>query len=560
MHLTTGSKGRREPMKRLTWRRTSVIAAVVALLVASALVATMTARAGSSRQSSGGTLNIMMPAGDPDHLDPALWYTLVSWNIGFTICDTLVTYPDAGGEAGKEIVGGLAQLPKVSGGGKTYTFTLKPGIKFSNGKPITPADVKWTFVRMLMPSMASPGAGFFGDIVGANAVIGGKSKTLSGITTGKNTVMFQLAKPSGSFLKRITMRFTCPVPNGTPAKAIENGSLPASGTYMIKSYTPSREMILVRNPYWNAASLGKRGKVDEIDIPIGINPQQAALKIRSGSADLWLDKLPPADATAALRDPSLKGHVFANPYAAVEYFWMNNDVAPFNNVDVRKAVNYAINRQQMLRVWGGPSQGVVTDQILPPTMPAWRDYHAYPNSPDLAKAKALMKASGVKTPVSAVVRVRNDVPGFVELAQVLQQNLKAIGINMVIKGAADAVNNGIVDQRKNHIASGINEWSQDYPDPEDFIDVLLDPRRPDFSQGRAHFAAKAMIPDYNRTDALFGNARDVAFQKLDEKVMRNYAPWAPLINPIEVDMTSSRTSGFVYQPVYGPDLALLSVK
>ena len=79
------------------------------------------------RQSSGGTLNILMPAGDPDHLDPALWYTLVSWNIGFTICDTLVTYPDAGGEAGKEIVGGLAQLPKVSNGGKAYTFTLSPG-------------------------------------------------------------------------------------------------------------------------------------------------------------------------------------------------------------------------------------------------------------------------------------------------------------------------------------------------------------------------------------------------------------------------------------------------
>jgi ABC-type transport system substrate-binding protein len=543
-------------MKSLTRRRAVLI---VTVLAAATFVATIAARAGAS-QKAGGQLNILMPAGDPDHLDPALWYTLVSWNIGFTICDTLVTYPDAGGEAGKAIVGGLADLPKVSAGGKTYTFTLRRGIKFSNGKPITPADIKWTFVRMLTPSMASPGASFFGDIVGADKVIAGKSKSLPGITTGANTVTFRLMKPSGSFLKRITMRFTCPVPNGTAPKAIENGSLPASGTYMIKTYTPSREMVLVRNPYWNAASLGRRGKVDTINIPIGANPQQAALKIRSGSADLWLDKLPPADATAALRDPTLKGRVFANAYAAVEYFWMNNDVPPFNNVDVRRAVNYAVNRQQMLRVWGGPSQGEVTDQILPPTMPAWHDYHAYPNTPNLAKAKALMEASGVKTPVTAVVRMRNDAPGFVELGQVLQQNLKAIGINLVIKAAADAVNNGIIDQRKNHIASGINEWSQDYPDPEDFIDVLLDPRKPDFGQGRAHFAAKAMIPDYNRVDALTGHARDVAFQKLDEKVMRNYAPWAPLINPIEVDLISSRVSGFIYQPVYGPDLAMLAVK
>jgi len=543
----------------LTRRRASILAAVGTLLAAVAFSATVASHASASGKA-GGQLTILMPSGDPDHLDPALWYTLVSWNIGFTICDTLVTYPDAAGEPGKAIVPGLAALPKVSADGKTYTFTLRPGIKFSNGKPITPADIKWTFVRMLTPSMASSGAGFFGDIVGANALIAGKSKALPGITTGAGTVTFHLTKESGSFLKRITMRFTCPVPNGTPAKAIEDGSLPASGAYMIKKYTPARDLLLVRNPYWNAASLGKRGMADTIDIPIGVSPQQAALKVRSNSADLWLDKLPPADATAALRDPTLKGRVFANPYAAVEYFWMNNDVVPFNNVDVRKAVNYAVNRQQMLRVWGGPSQGEMTDQILPPTMAEWKDYKAYPDAPDLTRAKALMKASGVKTPVTAVVRVRNDVPGFVELAQVLQQNLKAIGINLVIKGAADAVNNGIVDQRKNHIASGINEWSQDYPDAEDFIDVLLDPRRPDFSQGRAHFAAKAIIPEYNRVDALTGKARDAGFQALDEKVMRNYAPWAPLINPIEVDLLSSRVTGFLYQPVYGPDLAMLAVK
>ena len=516
--------------------------------------------AAGSSQKAGGKLVILMPAGDPDHLDPQLWYTLVSWNIGFTICDTLVTYPDAAGEQGKQIVAGLASLPKVSDGGRTYAFTLRPGIKFSNGKPITPADIKWTFIRMLTPKLASSGAGFFGDIVGSQNVISGKSTALSGITTTADTVTFHLQKPSGSFLKRITMRFTCPVPDGTPAKPIENGSLPASGAYMIKSYTPGRDLLLVRNPYWNADSLGKRGKVDSIDLPIGVDPQQAALKIRSGSADLWLDKLPPADATQALHDPTLKGRVFSNPYAAVEYFWMNNDVAPFNNVDVRKAVNYAIDRNQMLKVWGGPSQGEVTDQILPPTMAAWKRFTVYPNSPDLAKAKALMKASGVKTPVSAVVRVRNDAPGFVELAQVLQQNLKPIGINLEIKSAADAVNNGIVDNRKNKIASGINEWSQDYPDAEDFIEVLLDPRRPSFSQARARFAAPGAIPYFNKVDALSGHARDAAYQALDETLMKNWAPWAPLINPIEVDLVSSRVSGFLYQPVYGPDLSMLSIK
>ena len=329
---------------------------------------------------------------------------------------------------------------------------------------------------------------------------------------------------------------------------------------MIKKYTPSRELDLVRNPNFNTATLGKGGNLDEIDLPIGVNPQQASLKIRSGSADLWLDKLPPADATQALHDPSLKGRVFSNPYAAVEYLWMNNDVAPFNNVKVRQAVNYAVNRLQMLRVWGGPSQGATTDQILPPTMPLWQNYHAYPDSPNLVKARQLMQASGVKTPLNVTVRVRNDAPGFVELAQVVQQNLKAIGINVEIKGAADGVNNSIIDNRKNHIAAGINEWSQDYPDPEDFVNVLLDPRRPDFPQARSRFADPAAIPLFNRLDKLSGTARLKAYQATDEAVIRRWAPWAALINPIEVDIISSRVTNFVYQPVYGPDLAVLALK
>ncbi len=544
------------------------ILATAAALAGLALICASAATALGSRspaakpavRKAGGKAVIMMPAGDPDHLDPQLWYTLVSWNLGYEICTTLVTLPDAAGEAGKVVVGGLANMPRVSSDGRTYTFKLKPGIAFSNGKPITPADIKATFVRMLTPSLASPGGGFFGDIVGADKLLAGKSKNLPGIVTGPGTVTFKLTRPSGSFLYRITMRFTCPVPAGTAAKAVENGSLPSTGPYMIKTFTPSRELDLVRNPHYNAATLGKRGKLDEIDFPIGIDPQQAALKIRAGSADLWLDKLPPADATQALHDPSLKGRVFANPYAAVEYLWMNNDVPPFNNVKVRQAVNYAVNRLQLLRVWGGPSQGAVTDQILPPTMPFWKDYHAYPNSPDLAKAKQLMQASGVKTPVNTVIRVRNDVPGFVELAQVVQQNLAAIGIKVKIEGAADGVNNSIIDERKNKIAAGINEWSQDYPDPEDFVNVLLDPRHPSFPQSRSRFAASEAIPIFNHLDKLTGTARLKAYQAADETVMRRWAPWAPLINPIEVDIISSRITGFVYQPVYGPDLALLSLK
>jgi peptide/nickel transport system substrate-binding protein len=146
-------------MRMIAWtnvRRPKLLAALAVVVLLSCITTTaLGSRASSGAAAagrSGGKATILMPAGDPDHLDPQLWYTLVSWNIGFQICTTLVTLPDKGGQAGKVVVGGLANMPKVGNGGRTYTFTLRPGIKFSNGSPITPADIKWTFVRMLTPS------------------------------------------------------------------------------------------------------------------------------------------------------------------------------------------------------------------------------------------------------------------------------------------------------------------------------------------------------------------------------------------------------------------------
>src|SRR5207245_1813570 len=139
-----------------------------------------------------------------------------------------------------------------------------------------------------------------------------------------------------------------------------------------------------------------------------------------------------------LQDPTLKGRIFLEPTPSVTYLWMNNDVPPFNNVKVRQAVNYALNRNALLRVWGGRSQGQITDQILPPTMGGYRDAQIYPASGDVAKAKALLKASGVKLPIKTTLRTRSDSPGFVEMAQAAQSELKDVGIDVTVKSAPDS--------------------------------------------------------------------------------------------------------------------------
>jgi peptide/nickel transport system substrate-binding protein len=533
----------------------------VAALVAGAC-ALAAAGTAQSRQAAGGTIKGGTAAGDIDHLDPALWYFASTWSIAFATCTPLLTYRDAAGNAGKALVPGLASaLPKVSNGGKTYTFTLRPNLKFSNGAPITSAVVKSTFLRLLNSKMASPAYGFFDVIAGAAAYNGGKATDVSGITTSGSTITFKLTSAVGSFLRRIAMPFTCPVPTGTPPKPVDNGSLPSSGPYAIASYTPNRSLVLQRNA--NFGSLGGRSAgADRIEMQIGVDPAQAGLQIQAGQLDFYLSRLAPQFANQALKNPTLKGRVFANPDPSVIYLWLNNTVPPLDKPQVRQAINLALNRTLLVRVWGGPSQGRATDQIFPPTMPGWHDYKAYPDTPNLAKAKSLMQQAGVTTPVSLVIRTRSDAPGFTDLAQAVQSQLAPLGINLKIQSAPDSVNFGVISTVKNHVPMGINSWTWDYPDGDDFFGPLLDGRRitPTGNNDVAMFDNDGVNARIDKAQKLLGNARVAAWQALDQYTMKTFAPWAPLLNTVRVDVVSSKISGYVYQPVYGIDIAALKTK
>lgn len=527
------------------------------------LIAAVAAGAAHGRTAAGSdSAHFAIPSGSIDHLDPGLWYFASTWKLSLATCTPLLTYPDAAGAAGKQVIGGIAGLPKVTNGGRTYTFQIKPGLKFPNGKPINAAVEKATFERLFGKKLASPAVGFFNVIVGSQAVADGKAKHVSGITASGNTLTIKLTSPVGSFSKRMTVPWTCPVPMGSSAAPVENGSLLVSGPYVVSKYTPDRTLVLTRNPAYNAKELGDRGHFDSITIDIGVDASQAELQIKAGQLDGYLDRLPAASVNQDLQDPSLKGRIFLNPTPSVNYLWMNNDVPPFNNVKVRQAVNYAIDRNAILRVWGGRSQGQVTDQILPPTMGGFHDVQIYPVNGDVAKAKALMAQSGIKTPVNTTLRTRSDAPGFLEMAQAVQSELKAIGFNVTIKSAPDSVNGGVISTRANKVPMGINNWTQDYPDGDDFFLPLLDGQKitPTNNNNYASFDNASVDKRINANVPLLGTKRDAAWESLDVWTMRNFAPWAPLNNPTWVDLISSRLTGYVYTPVYGLDLTTLRAK
>ena len=509
--------------------------------------------------AKGGEATVGLASGGIDHLEPALWYFQTTWQIGYATCTTLVRYPDRPGQAGAKIEAGLADLPVVSADGTTYTFTLRDGVKFKGGAPITGADIQYTFERMLNPAMASPAGGFFTNIDGAAAYMAGEADSISGITSEGNTVTFKLTDPPASFLARLTMPFSCAVPSGTPISPIEDGSLLGTGPYMVESYTPQREIVLVRNPDYPADVLGERGALDKITIDTTIDPTQAALVIRSGEIATFMDLIPAGDGGQALADPTMAGRVFADTIASVTYFWLNTQEPPLDNVKVRQAINFAISRTDIQRVLGGPSQAAVTDQILPPTMAGWTDADIYPAGGDPEKAKALLAESGLTLPIKMTIRTGSDQAGLSDIAQTIQAQLKVVGIEAAVELAPGSVHYSVTTTVANRIQSGIDPWFQDYPHPDNFIGVLLDGSRitPTNNQNRAMFDDPSINDRIHELTASLDTGSDAAWHELDAQIMRDHAPWAPLVNSVRVTLVAEGYCGLLIHPVYQLDLTTL---
>jgi peptide/nickel transport system substrate-binding protein len=527
-----------------------------ALLLAACSSGGTTSTTGGSGSAGGapkpgvatGTLTGAMASGAIDSMDPNRWYFAVTWGLANAMCTTLVRYADQPGTAGTQVVPGTASLPTVSSNGLVWTFTMRPGARFSDGQPITPADVKYTFMRLMAPAVNTGTGVYFTNVLGAAAYMNGKSTTVPGITTTANSISFHLSSPDGAFLYKAALPTTCPVPVGTPMKPIENGSLEeqdASGPFKLQSYSPARQIVLVFNKNYDQ-SLGVRGHVAKIVFTIGDESTQAVLQIQAGQLDFNTSNLATADIIKISQNKALASQVHESARPSLTYIFLNNQVPPLNNLDVRKAINFAVDRTAILAQWGGPLAGAPSDQIIPAGQADYKQYTIYPNTPNLAEAKKLMAASGVKTPVSLVLRTQNDAPGFMNMAQVIQANLKPIGINVQIVGSPNSVNSSYIVNYKAHVPLGIEPWSLDFPDGEAIINTGLDPATPDALANMARFSDPSFIAPFNNAIPLTGAARVSAYEALDNQVMSQQAPYAPLFNPKWYDFVSTRLGGYVY--------------
>jgi peptide/nickel transport system substrate-binding protein len=529
------------------------LAAALAVLLAACSSASSVSSSPSSSSTAkpgvaSGTLTGAMSSGAIDTMDPNRWYFAVTWGLANAMCTTLVRYADQPDAAGTQLTPGTANMPVISSDGLTYTFTLRPGARFSNGAPITGQDIKYTFMR-LMNSAIDTGTGYyFTNVIGAPAYLAGKSNTVAGIVATTNTVTFHLSAPDGAFLYKAALPTTCPVPTGTAMKPQESGTLEmndASGPYKLQSYQPGRQIVMVFNKNYDQA-LGVRGHVAEFVFNIGVQASQAALEIQAGQLDFQTSNLATADIIRLSHDLALASQVHQSPRPETTYLFLNNEVPPFNNIDVRKAVNYAINRTAIEEQWGGPLVGSVSSQIMVPGALGYASYTAYPDTPDLTAAKALMKESGVKLPITTSLRTQNDAPGFINMAEVIKANLQAIGIDVNVIGSPNSVNSSFISNPASHTPMGIEPWSLDFPDAEALINTGMDPATPNAPPNLTRFGDPAFIPAFNAAAAALGTKRAQLYETLDKQLMTQVAPYAPIFDARWYDFVSTRVGGYTY--------------
>ena len=513
----------------------------------------------------GGRLTVRMNR-TLDSIDPAVAYDSTSWPILRMTNDGLVTYNQASGFAGTQLVPDLAvSLPQPTDGGRTYTFQLRPGIRYSTGRPVRASDVRSAFERVIKIGKYSVPS-YYEGIVGAKRCERNPRRCdlSQGIVANDadKTVTFHLAAPDPEFLYKLTLRFASVVPAGTQSKAAVTHPLPATGPYMIASYRPGHVLRLVRNPYFHEWSQAAQpdGYPDEIVFQIGGTPDADVKSVVNGRADAFStaqSENAPSERLLRFLKLHYASQVHSNPQPATIALFLNTRLAPFDRLDVRRALNYAADRAAAVQVAGGADVARATCQILPPHFPGYSPYCPWnpgattqnTAAPDLAKANALVTASGTRG-MKVTFWSWADLGGFGPYAVKL---LRSLGYVVSMKVSGDPYF-GIVGDSRTKAQIGTNEWISDYPAASGFLNAIfscdafvrdspLNLNDSEFcDRGLDRQIKRALTEQATNPDAARGLWERVDRQTVDQ------APWVPLVNPQTIDVLSKRVGNYQYSP------------
>jgi peptide/nickel transport system substrate-binding protein len=510
----------------------------------------------------GGTFTILANS-NWGTADPAKNYTLQEWQLLILTHDGLVGFKRAAGAEGTKIVADLAtEVPQPTDDGKTWTFTLRPGIKYSDGTDLKASDFETVFKRQF--TVPGPASGFYESIDGAeNCLKSAKTCDLSkGVVADDSagTVTFHLTNADPEFLDKLGLPFAFAVPGNTALKDTGNDPPPGTGPYMWDHYDPNKDALLVRNPNFKewSAEAQPDGNPDQILYKFGLTVEAEVTQVENGQAD-WVFDPPPAD---RLNEISTKyaDQAHVNPLTADYYMALNVNVPPFDNLKARQAANFAADRAAYVKIYGGPSLAQPSCQVLPPNFPGYEPYCPYTtdpgdgawHGPDIAKATQLVEESGTKGAKVSVVGTTDEVGKA--LTEQVVADLNKIGYKASAKLLAGGVQYPYIQNSDNKVQVGYSQWYQDYPAASDFLNILLgcgsyhpgSDASPNISgfcddtiQGKMNDALEKGLTDPEAANEIWAEVdRDVTDQ----------GAWIEMFNPKLIDFVSTRVSGYQFSP------------
>jgi peptide/nickel transport system substrate-binding protein len=532
---------------------------LTALALTACSATALAASPGPNDPHRGGKLRLLASAG-AGTIDPQINYTLQFGQIFQGVYDGLLAFKKAPGAEAFTVVPDLAEaLPVPENGGKRYVFKIRQGVKFSNGRELTVDDVVASLRRIFKVSSPTSGT-FYNLILGADACLKTPATcTLAGgvVADAKaRTVTINLTEPDGEFFQKMAFTHAVILPAETPAKDVGVAPIPGTGPYRIAAYDPKKQLKLVRNPHFKLWSEDAQpdGYVDEVDYDFGLSDKDQVNAIANGQAD-WMSDPVPAERLGELSG-KYPQQLHISPQTGLLYLAMNTRLAPFDNLKVRQAVNLAIDRNALVKIYGGPRLGRVTCQVLPPGIPGYDSYCPFTakpgtswSAPDLAKARQLIKESG--TAGQKVTLIVNDTEVTKQMGTYLQSVLNDLGFQTSLKPLSSTIFFTYVQNTNNQVQVSLTDWYQDYPTPSNFLNVLYSCAsfRPgtDASINISGLCDKALDAEMNK--ALLTGLTDLKaaaamWAAIDRKVTDSAAA-ANLLNPNLLNFTSRRLGNYV---------------
>jgi len=586
-------------MGHLVYLRRRPYAAAVGTFAAFALVVAGTGSAARTPSQKGGTYSVAFEHsfGFTDSFDPTGEYYQYSFNIFSNLMiRTLVGYDHLAGAAGNKVVPDIATtVPRPTDGGKTYTFHLRRGVKFGPpvNRAVTSKDVLYAFERLAKPKNGGEYSFYYSPIVGFDAYGSGKAKTISGIQTpDASTIVFHLTKPVGDFLYRMAMPATGPIPQEV-AGCFEGQAgrygrdVVSTGPYMIagadkvdasscsklktmSGFDGVASLKLVRNPDYDSATdspAARQNFPDEFDFTVNANPNDIVDQVAAGTLDDEnAASLPPEALERYSRDASKRKYLHLDPADGTLYLSMNLTQAPFDDVHVRKAMNWVMDKAALRQAYGGASLGKIANHIVPDSIfdNQLAEYAPYKTAGDhgsLVKAKQAMRGSKYDTkhdgtcgaPQCRNVTLLTDATyPFPKILPVVQADAKELGITfhvISINGAYPTLQT----TAKNIAIAAFPGWFKDYADALTFFSPLFDGRTI-IPTGNVNYSLVGMKPsqakslgvtgdttgvpnvnaELDRCSVLIGSPRLACYEALDRKLMTTVIPWVPYLSPNSV--------------------------